>query len=185
MLERDGEEIARATSIVCYEPHSYFSAHVHSGGEEFLVLEGVFSDEHGNYGPGSYVRNPVGSGHTPYSNDGCTIFVKLWQMDLADQNYIVTNTNIQLWQPGLVAGLQVMPLHSYGKEQVALVNWKPDTYFRHHMHLGGEEIFVLEGVFEDEFGRYPKGAWLRNPSGSVHTPFSREGCVIYVKTGHL
>ncbi|MEB3214064.1 MAG: cupin domain-containing protein, partial [Leptolyngbyaceae bacterium] len=54
-----------------------------------------------------------------------------------------------------------------------------------HRHWGGEEIFVLDGVFEDEQGRYPKGTWLRNPPGSVHSPFSTEGCVIYVKTGHL
>ena len=87
--------------------------------------------------------------------------------------------------PGLVEGLQVMPLHSYGTENVALVKWAPRTYFQQHRHWGGEEIFVLEGVFEDELGIYPQGTWLRNPSGSVHTPFSQQGCLIYVKTGHL
>lgn len=185
MLERDGEEVARATSIVRYAPDSYFSAHVHGGGEEFLVLAGVFSDEQGDFAPGSYVRNPVGSGHTPYSKAGCTIFVKLWQMPPDNRNYVTLDTNTAIWQPGLVQGLQVMPLHTYGTEQVALVKWEPRTQFDHHAHPGGEEIFVLEGVFEDEFGQYPKGTWLRNPPSSVHTPFSREGCLIYVKAGHL
>lgn len=46
MLDRVGDEIARATSLVRFAPHSVFSSHNHSGGEEFLVLEGVFSDEH-------------------------------------------------------------------------------------------------------------------------------------------
>ena len=62
MLERDGDEVARATSIVRYAPESAFSAHSHGAGEEFLVLEGVFSDEHGDFGPGMYVRNPPGRG---------------------------------------------------------------------------------------------------------------------------
>ncbi|YAF99357.1 MAG: cupin domain-containing protein (plasmid) [Nodularia sp. CChRGM 3473] len=185
MLERDGEEVVRATSIVRYAPGSYFSPHTHGGGEEFLVLEGVFSDEYGDYPTGTYVRNPVGSTHTPSSKDGCTIFVKLWQMSPDDQQRVVVDTNQADWLPGLVAGLQVMPLYAYGTENVALVKWQPGTHFQQHRHWGGEEIFVLDGVFEDEFGTYPQGAWIRNPNGSVHTPFSREGCLIYVKTGHL
>jgi len=185
MLERDGEEVARATSIVRYAPGSAFSAHTHGGGEEFLVLDGVFSDDQGDYGPGTYVRNPVGSSHTPHSQDGCTILVKLWQMDPEDRQRIVVDTQQADWVPGLVPGLQVLPLQAYGTEQVALVKWAPGTTFQPHQHGGGEEIFVLDGVLADEQGVYPKGTWLRNPPGSIHTPFSEAGCLIYVKTGHL
>jgi anti-sigma factor ChrR (cupin superfamily) len=185
MLERDGEEVARATSLVRYAPGCAFSAHRHGGGEEFWVLEGVFSDEKGDYPAGTYVRNPVGSAHRPHSQVGCTILVKLWQMDPADQQRVVVNTTEAQWHPGLVEGLQVLPLHRFGTETVALVQWAPGTRFQHHTHYGGEEIFVLTGVFEDEYGSYPPGTWLRNPHGSGHTPFSREGCLIYVKVGHL
>jgi len=185
MLERDGEEVARATTIVRYAPGSYFSAHTHGGGEEFLVLEGTFSDEHGDYGPGTYVRNPVGSRHTPYSKDGCTILVKLWQMDPEDRDRVATDTTQAEWLPGPIPGLEVIPLHAFGTEQVALVRWAAGTTFQQHQHWGGEEIFVLDGVFADELGTYPQGTWLRNPAGSVHTPFSREGALILVKTGHL
>lgn len=185
MLERDGEEVARATSVVRYAPDSHFSAHTHGGGEEFLVLEGIFSDEYGDYPAGTYIRNPVGSTHTPFSKEGCTILVKLWQMHPDDQQRVAIATKETPWANGLVKGLQVMPLHSYGTENVALVKWDAGTYFQPHMHLGGEEIFVVDGVFEDEFGSYPKGTWLRNPSGSRHMPFSKSGCLIYVKVGHL
>ena len=185
MLERDGEEVARATSLVRYAPGSAFSAHTHGGGEEFLVLEGVFSDEQGDYPAGTYIRNPVGSTHTPSSKEGCTILVKLWQMHPDDQQRVAIDTRKTPWFPGLVDGLEVLPLHSFDTENVALVKWAPGTHFQAHQHWGGEEIFVLEGVFEDEFGSYPKGTWIRNPPGSVHKPFSREGCLIYVKTGHL
>ena len=34
-----------------YAPDSRFDPHTHGGGEEFLVLDGVFSDEHGDFGP--------------------------------------------------------------------------------------------------------------------------------------
>lgn len=185
MLERDGQEVAKATSLVRYAPGSSFSTHTHGGGEEFLVLEGVFSDEQGDYPTGTYVRNPVGSQHTPQSQSGCTILVKLWQMSPQDQTRVVIDTHKNSWFPGLVDGLQVMPLHNYGTENVALVKWQPGTVFQRHSHFGGEEIYVIEGVFSDEHGNYPQGTWIRSPHGSVHTPFSQEGCLIYVKTGHL
>ncbi len=54
MLDRVGDEVARATSIVRYAPGSQFSRHTHGGGEEFLVLDGVFRDEHGEY-PAGYM----------------------------------------------------------------------------------------------------------------------------------
>lgn len=185
MLDRIGEEVARATSIVRYAPDSYFSAHTHGGGEEFLVLEGVFSDEDGDYPVGTYVRNPIGSKHTPHSKDGCTIFVKLHQFDAADPAQKVIDTQAAEFHPGQVEGLSVFPLHSHGTESIALVRWAPGTEFLPHQHWGGEEILVLEGTFQDEHGDYPAGTWLRNPHGSKHTPWSDEGCLIYVKTGHL
>jgi len=185
MLDRVGGEVARASSIVRYLPGSRFPEHTHGGGEEFLVLEGVFSDETGDYGPGSYVRNPVGTSHAPFTDDGCTIFVKLWQFQDGDEEPVSIDTSKAAFSPGLVDGLTVCPLHQYKTESTALVRWQPGTHFNRHTHFGGEEIFVLEGIFEDEQGVYPAGTWLRNPHGSVHTPFSNAGCLIYVKVGHL
>jgi anti-sigma factor ChrR (cupin superfamily) len=80
----------------------------------------------------------------------------------------------------------VLPLHEHGPEHVALVRWAPSTRFMPHQHWGGEEILVLDGVFEDEHGTYPKGSWLRSPHLSAHNPFTGpNGALIYVKTGHL
>jgi len=185
MLERDGDEIARATSLVRYAPHARFSPHQHELGEEFLVLEGVFQDELGQYPAGTYVKNPPGSGHTPFTETGCTLFVKLRYLDPADDERVVIHTPSAQWHQGMVPGLTVMPLSSAGTTHTALVRWAPGTYFNPHRHFGGEEIFVVDGVFEDEHGRYPKGFWLRSPHMSMHKPFSVEGCTILVKTGHL
>jgi anti-sigma factor ChrR (cupin superfamily) len=185
MLERDGYEVARATSIVRYEAGAKFAQHTHELGEEIFVLSGAFSDEAGHYENGTYIKNPPGSGHSPRSEHGCTLFVKLRHMNLHDAQRVVVNTNTTSWYPGLVNGLQVMPLSEFETEHTALVRWAPSTYFNAHRHFGGEEILVLEGLFEDEQGSYPAGTWLRSPHLSTHKPFSTTGCTILVKTGHL
>ncbi len=185
MLDRIGDQVARATSIVRYAPDSSFSEHTHGGGEELFVLEGVFSDADGDYPAGSYVRNPTGSAHAPHSEPGCTMLVKLHQFDPGDTQRVFIDTRRTAWHQGMVPGLSVMPLHQYGTENVALVKWAPGTHFNRHRHWGGEEILVIDGTFQDEHGDYPSGSWLRNPHLSEHMPFSTNGCTIYVKTGHL
>jgi anti-sigma factor ChrR (cupin superfamily) len=185
MFERDGGEVARATSLVRFRPGSRFEHHNHGFGEEFLVLAGTFSDAFGDYPVGTYVRNPPGSAHAPWSDDGCTLFVKLRQFHPDDRQRVVINTWEAEWFPGLVKGIAVLPLHRFGTEMVTLVRWQPNTVFHEHEHPGGEEILVLEGALEDEDDRYTVGTWLRNPPGSRHRPFSIDGCVIYVKIGHL
>ncbi len=185
LLERDGGEVARATSVVRYEAGARFEAHTHGGGEEILVLEGTFEDEHGRYGPGTYLHNPVGSTHAPFTQEGCTLLVKLRHLDPRDNARVVVDPHRTLWRQGLVDGLQVLPLHNFETQNTALVRWAPQTFFNPHRHWGGEEIFVVEGVFSDEHGNYPAGSWLRSPHMSQHQPFSREGCLIFVKTGHL
>ena len=185
MLDRIGDEVARATTIVRYAPDSYFSPHTHDGGEEFLVLDGVFSDEHADYPAGTYVRNPIGSSHTPHSKDGCTIFVKLHQFDASDTAQKVIDTNLAEFRPDIVEGVSYAILHKYGRETVKLVRWEPGSRYPLHQHIGGSETLVLEGTFSDEHGDYPKGSWIRMPDGSEHSPFSEEGCLIYAKTGHL
>jgi anti-sigma factor ChrR (cupin superfamily) len=185
MLDRIGGEVARATSIVRFKPGSAFPTHTHGGGEEFLVLDGTFSDEFGDFGPGHYLRNPVGTAHRPFTGPGCTIFVKLWQFQDGDGEPVEIDTRRAPFQPGEVEGLSVLPLHRYKSERTVLERWQPGTTLPRHDHLGGEEIYVVEGAFEDEFGAYPAGTWLRNPPHSTHAPASAEGCLLYVKLGHL
>ena len=111
MLDRIGEEVARATSVVRYAPESRFSPHTHGGGEEFLVLDGVFQDEHGDFPAGCYIRNPPGSSHTPRSLPGCTIFVKLWQFDPGDRTHVrIDTTKLPYLPDPRHAGMKLMPL---------------------------------------------------------------------------
>jgi anti-sigma factor ChrR (cupin superfamily) len=187
MLDRIGDEVARATSLVRYAPNSTFSPHVHSGGEEFFVLEGEFGDEHQTYPPGSYVRNPIGTSHSPrVGAEGCLIFVKLQQFDIEDTSQVVIDTRTAELLTETVPGLKVMLLHEFRDERVVLIRWEPNTPFKEHAHQGGEEVFVIEGSFSDEHGDYPAGSWVRYPDQSSHTAFTRdEGALLYIKTGHL
>ena len=150
-----------------------------------MVLEGVFADNQGRYPQGSYLRNPPGSAHAPASPAGCVLLVKLNMFAADDLTQTVIDTTTRDWLPGLVEGLTVMPLHQFKNQHTALVKWAPETHFHAHSHPGGEDIFVLNGIFEDQHGVYPEGTWLRSPDGSQHQPFSRTGCTLLVKTGHL
>ena len=183
-LAREGKENGHATSVVRYGAGAKFKSHTHPLGEEIFVLEGVFSDENGNYPSGSYIRNPPGSSHAPFSKQGCVIFVKLQQFDQFDTELVNINTNEQRWLQGQ-GNLQVMPLHNFEGQGTALVYWPAGERFLPHKHWGGEEIFVLSGAFIDEYGQYPKGTWIRSPHLSGHHPYVETDTVILVKTGHL
>ncbi|WP_417669542.1 cupin domain-containing protein [Roseibium sp.] len=185
MLERDGEEVARATSLVRYAPGSAFSAHRHDLGEEFLVLEGVFSDETGDFAKGMYVRNPPGSSHIPSSAPGATILVKLRQMDPADSQFVrVDTTEPEGWKNNR-DGERVLPLYSGPTEDVAMFDWAPGARFPMETLARGAEYFVVEGSFEDNEGHYRAGTWLRLPAGSRQEIHTKTGAKVWRKTGHL
>ncbi|QID19282.1 DUF4437 domain-containing protein [Nitrogeniibacter mangrovi] len=183
-LAREFAEHGHATSVVRYDPGSHFKAHTHPLGEEILVLAGTFSDEHGDFGPGSYFRNPPGSRHAPFSEAGCTLFVKLHQFAADDTAQVCIDTTTGRWQAG-ADGIAVMPLHHHGTEQVALARWPAGTQPVAHRHAGGAEIFVLSGELIDAAGRYPAGTWLRLPPGSEHQPRVDQETMLWIKTGHL
>ena len=183
-LAREEAERGHATSIVRYEAGASFATHGHPLGEEIFVLEGTFSDERGDFPAGSYLRNSKGYTHTPFSKDGCVLFVKLHQFQDDDNDHINIDTNNADWHAGN-GNLKVMPLHNFKDESTALVHWPVDEHFRPHVHNGGEEIFVIRGEFIDEHGRYPEGSWIRSPHMSKHNPYVEEDTLILVKVGHL
>lgn len=185
LLEHRADEFARITSIVRYEANTQLATQIYPLGQEILVLEGDYEDEEGVYSAGTYIKNPPKSFHTIGSKSGCTLFVKNNYLTLDDIQRTILDTQSANWFQGLVTGLTVLSLAELGTKNTALVRWAPETRFNPHRHYGGEEILVLEGVFEDEFGKYPAGTWMRSPHMSGHHPFSIQGCLILVMTGHL
>ncbi len=183
MLDRIGDEVARATSIVRYAPGSKFSAHTHTGGEEFIVLDGTFQDEHGDYPTGTYVRNPPTTSHTPGSDEGCTIFVKLWQFDPEDRTQFRKDMAAELRRD--THGVFAAELHRDDREVV--------TYYEARLGSpisieadGGIELLVLGGSLEERGDLLTEGAWLRLPEGDhLYATVGSEGARFWVKTGHL
>jgi len=186
LLDRIGGEVARATSLVRYAKASAFPAHQHGLGEEFLVLDGVFSDEHGDYPTGTYVRNPPGSQHTPRTGPGCTILVKLRQMTPTETARLVVDTSVAKWQDD-APGLTRLPLYEAAGagERVALERLAPGALLPDADCPGGEEIFLLSGQLKDEHGKYDAGTWIRNPPGFRRSLSSPHGATYWVKRGHL
>lgn len=183
MLDRVGDEVARATSIVRYAPGSRFSAHTHGGGEEFLVLDGVFQDEHGDFPAGAYIRNPPTTHHTPGSALGCTIFVKLWQFDPADRNQLRLGPDTETASGP--TGVTTRPLFSDAQEQVRIEHWAPGTTVRLAMP-GGIELLVLSGGFTEGGEEFMSQSWLRLPDGAALAAVAGiEGARVWIKTGHL
>ena len=184
MLDRIGGEVARATTIVRFAPGSAFSAHTHDGGEEYLVLDGTFQDEDGDFPVGSYVRNPPTSSHTPAAQDGATILVKLHQFDLADRTLVQIDSTTAQWAD-LGDGIAELPLHEDPRERVRMERWAPGA-LRAIEAAGGMEIFVLKGSLTEAGERLEAWDWLRLPVGSRLTAEAgADGAEIWIKTGHL
>lgn len=174
MLDRIGGEVARATSFVRFAPGSSFPTHTHGGGEEYLVVEGTFSDETGDFPAGTYVRNPIGTAHAPHTNDGCTIFVKLHQFAEDDVAHFDTTISDD-----------TSVLHETSEEivQVLTVEDKKEVKID---AAGGAEILVLSGAISVEDKKLPEGSWARFPTDAdVTIKGSQQTARIWVKTGHL
>lgn len=186
MLDRMGEEVARATSIVRYAPGSQFTPHTHEGGEEFIVLEGVFSDEHGDFVAGSYIRNPPTTTHTPRSGPGCVIFVKLWQFDAQDRTPVLIDMNRLggARGPGR-ASIEVTPLFEDARETVELQTWPPHASLEQAVP-DGAELLVLDGSLHESGDELQRWSWLRIPRrGHLRAIAGAQGARVWVKTRHL
>ncbi|NCF77656.1 MAG: cupin [Proteobacteria bacterium] len=183
MLDRIGGEVARATSIVRYAPGSRFSAHTHTGGEEFIVLDGVFQDEYGDFPAGTYVRNPPTTAHTPGSDSGCTIFVKLWQFDPNDRNQFHKRMVDELASP--VDGVAMATLHEDAQESVTYSHLDAGATLSMEAP-GGIEMLVIDGsvvVANDTLGKH---GWLRLPESEALVASARPGgAKLWIKSGHL
>jgi hypothetical protein len=186
MLDRIGDEVARATSIVRYAPDSSFARHEHALGEEFLVLDGVFSDEHGDYPTGTYVRNPPGTGHAPFSKNGCQILVKLRQFEPTDLQPVVVHTaDVSVWPPATDQQVTNLKLHQFETEKVQMLRLPRGCSFSTGPEDGGIELLVTSGSIDHNQQTLGVRDWLRLPPGSDLHLFANEESVLWMKSGHL
>jgi len=180
-------ESGQVTSVVRYDRNSSFPVHDHPDGEEILVLQGVFSDQQGDWPAGTFLLNPEGFRHAPFSKEGCVLLVKLRQYPGTDRRHVAVDTNKLPWQSSEIARLSRKPLYRQEgfADSVELQKWEQGADPGVVTYPEGAEIFVIDGGFEDENGRFGQGCWLRFPAGASHELQSHGGCTLYVKTGGL
>ncbi|MBT9317501.1 cupin domain-containing protein [Leptothoe spongobia] len=172
------------TMLTRFDPGGFFPHHGHPGGEEILVLSGEFSDETGVHPPGTYMLNPEGFNHRPYSEEGCLTFVKLRQHGGKTRHQVRRRIFEEPWQTGINPQIRVQPLYEQVgfSEKVWVEQWLPGTQLLDVIETEIKEIFVIQGTWCDELGCYPAGSWLRYPVNSPYSPSTEAGCLIYVKT---
>lgn len=183
MLYREGDEVARATSIVRYAPDSAFPEHLHSGGEEILVLDGTFQDEHGDYPAGTYFRNPPGTAHSPGARDGCIIFVRLWQFRDGDTAQIVRRPGEgkALDLPGRTGRL----LFDDGAERVWIEDWAPGAAVLLD-NPRGLEVLVCAGTARINGEDCAAQSWARLPAGQrAEATAGPDGAQVWIKAAPL
>lgn len=185
MLYREGDEVARATSIVRYVPGSSFPSHVHSGGEEILVLEGIFQDEHGDYPAGSYFRNPPGTAHKPAASDGCTIFVRLWQYRKGDYTQMVRHPGDGATAPLREGATAARVLFEDAVERVSIEDWRPGATVTVGLERGCE-FLVVSGGFDLKGETLRPQSWGRLPRGhALNATVGRDGARVWIKEAPL
>jgi anti-sigma factor ChrR (cupin superfamily) len=184
---RGPTEAGQVTSIVRYLPGSRFPLHPHPDGEEILVLRGVLSDERGDHPEGTYLLNPEGYAHAPFSVAGCELLVRLRQYPGRGRTQVRIDTRTAPWEAYAFPGVERQPLYAEPghPESMHVLRLAPGVALPTVALDGGEEIFVLEGGFEDEHGAHRAGTWIRYPAGARHAPRTTSGCRLYVKKGHL
>lgn len=180
-------EAGQVTSLVRYEPGAEFPSHDHPDGEEILVLEGVFSDEHGDAPAGSYLLHPEGFRHAPFSQPGCLLFVKLRQYPGSQRRYVSCNVEEMPWQADDQAGIEGKCLYQQQgfDDETWLERWAPGTAVNGRSFPLGAELFVIDGDIEDDSGQFAAGCWTRLPRGTRYSAHTEGGCTLYIKTGGL
>lgn len=179
-------ESAQVTSIVRYEAGATFPVHDHPAGEEILVLDGVFSDEHGDWSRGCHLLNPEGFRHAPYSQEGCVIFVKLQQFAGAGRRHQAVFSDTVERQPGDAAGIEVRHLYRQQgfAEQIWMENWAAGTSVE-RCYPDGVEMLVIAGSLGETEAVHGRGTWLRLPAGATTAWHSAGGCHLYLQSGAM
>jgi len=185
-LDRVVDNLERITSLVEFAENSALSTHEHPGGEEILVLSGVFEDSYGSWPEGSYIRYPPGTVHAPHSDRGCVVLVKHCQFSLSDKTIVHANINkLEYIEPRDRPGVSVASMYKDSRESVRVERWAPNAAINFTAE-GGAEIIVLKGSAVENSDSLQPQSWLRVPiGGQVSAIAGPEGTLAWIKTNHL
>jgi len=184
-------ESGQVTSLVQYLPGSSFRRHEHPEGEEILVLEGVFSDEAGDWPAGTWLLNPEGFAHAPFSKEGCLLFVKLRQFAGAEHRKVEwaglpNRTRIKTSDTDEPNRVFYRTLLKQSDESTSVVSLGGDDgQGRLHQHYGGGvEGFVISGSAQLNGEILTQHDWFRLPAGAAMDLVAND-CTLYLKENNV
>jgi hypothetical protein len=178
-------ESGQVTSIVRFEPGASFHRHGHPQGEEIFVLDGVFSDEQGDFAKNSYLLNPEGFEHAPHSDEGCLLFVRLRQHQGLDRTHVSLGIHDSgAWARDRAVRRRTLYAQPSYADSTRLEHWiEPGEMVS--TFSGGAELYVISGGFDDRIGSYREGDWIRYPAGSELRADVASDTMLYIRLGHL
>ncbi|MFV0276127.1 MAG: cupin domain-containing protein [Parahaliea sp.] len=186
VLHRVGPvETAQLTAIVRYEPGTRLPRQDTLEGEETLVLEGTLSNKQGDWPAGSYLLNPAGFHHSSWTEQGCTLFVKLRQYPGSGRDQIAVQSRDLPWQLSVRRNAQWKKLYAQEPytDFMRLEAWDTPAELGQLNFPRGVELLVIKGGFADALGQYDTHSWLRIPAGGSLAPSSDGYCELYIKEG--
>ena len=183
MLDRIGDEVARATTIVRYAPGSSFSAHIMTAVRNLSFWKAYLQTNTVTFRPEATCATRQHRSTHHGSVPGCVIFVKLHQFAPDDRTQVRIDTRQRPFRPAPGRpGVELQPLFRDDREDVRLERWAPDARVEHRAE-GGIELLVLDGRFCEGGEEFAPQSWLRLPPGSIlRAEAGPEGCRLWVKS---
>lgn len=77
-------------------------------------------------------------------------------------------------------GVEMLALRSEPGANRVLLRFAPGRGYPTHQHEVAEEVYVIDGTYEDLGQRFGPGSYLYYPAGSEHNAYSSTGCTILV-----
>lgn len=189
ILERVNDSLlGRETSLARLAPNTELTPEVLETRMEIFVVEGAFSDGHGEYEARTFIMNPPGTTFTGATREGCVIYVKRLNGFGGGGEPVAIDTSTADWTPFGQRVAEVIHFYKDDERDVTARVGKvfPNAQLMEHDHPGGEEVLILEGSFKDQFGEGLPGTWLRYPIGLAHAPSTGdEGALVYIRDGDV
>lgn len=94
---------------------------------------------------------------------------------------VLINTNDLEWENTQNKGIYKKLLSKKEDEETSILKIEENSKLNNDSKINSVEIFVLEGIYKNEFGEFKSGTYLNLPNENEAFVSSNTGCVIFRK----
>lgn len=94
---------------------------------------------------------------------------------------VLINTNDLEWENTQNKGIYKKLLSKKEDEETSILKIEESSKLNNNSKINSVEIFVLEGIYKNEFGEFKSGTYLNLPNENEAFISSNTGCVIFRK----